>query len=180
MSNPLPSWSVTSVVTQMCLHVPELPRANNPDAIVGVDAANAVPKISLQGRTAHDARHAEVSGRSVAPHCRVQGLGRKRRRGRQIARKSGRAPRRYVGPVLRMDRESLQPSGLRCGPVDLVFDYPKNRQGCPNLARPSSRTLCSCRVPACRSRRARRAPPARAACSSARSSRPAAEPGWPR
>ena len=48
-----------------------------------------------------------------------------RRRGRPIADKyPGNADGPHAdseGPVLRMDRESLQPSGLRCGPVVLAL-----------------------------------------------------------
>ena len=46
-------------------------------------------------------------------------------------------PAHCAGPVLRVDRESLQPSGLRCGPVVQVRVCQEHRQGCPNLASPS-------------------------------------------
>ena len=81
-----------------------------------------------------------------------------------------------VGPVLRVDRESLQPSGLRRGP--LVSSSASERIGKAALIKQGLPCSSSewCRGPAARIRPARREPPARGACSSARSNRPAAAP----
>ena len=57
-------------------------------------------------------------------------------------------PRTVCGTRPRVDRGSLQPSGLRLGPVVQSDWLPEHRQGCPNLARPSLRAAAVRRGPA--------------------------------